>query len=299
MLQPIAPHVARINVFNFVNAYVVETADGMVLVDSGVRPALPLLRNALRALEKPLLGVALTHGHFDHVGCAGEIAREWKVPVWVHRLEAPFLTDKDYYPPADPTVGGALALVNRAMPTLKLDLCDVLEMLPDNGRLDALPGWQIVETPGHSPGHVSLWHEDDRVLLAGDALATADFDAISGLATLHPQKFGRGGSPFTIDWDAARDSVGKLADLEPVVVAAGHGIPMSGGDVPQELREFFRDFAPPAQGRYVTQSVQSDENGVAFLPPAPRDDFALKVGIGALGLAALGALVFQSRARRG
>ena len=299
MLQFIAPHVRRINVFNFVNAYLIETADGTVLVDSGVRQALPLLKHALKSLEKPLVAVVLTHGHLDHAGCAGEIAREWKIPVYAHVLEAPFLTGKDWYPPADPTVGGAMAVVSRALPAKNFDISDVLELFPENGRLEILPGWQILETPGHSPGHVSLWHEDDRVLLAGDALATADFDSFSGLATLHPQKFGRGGSPFTIDWDATRESVGKLADSEPVVVAAGHGIPLEGGDVPQKLREFFHDFAPPVHGRYVGHGAQSDENGITFLPPAPRDDFALKIGAGAMGLAVLGTfLSWKSRGKR-
>ena len=295
-LQPIAPHVWRVNILNFVNAYFIQNADGeFVLVDTGVRPALAQLKGVAVELGRPPVAIILTHGHIDHSGCAGELARAWDVPIYAGRLEAPFLTDLDYYPPADPTVGGALAQVSRLLPPQKFDLSDSLELLPDNGQLDVLKGWQIVETPGHSAGHVGLWHEDDRVLLAGDALCTADMDSLVGLATLKPTQFARGGTPFVPDWGAMKHSLGKLADLEPVTVAAGHGIPLTGGNVPQQLRDFFHSFSPPAHGRYVETPAQSDERGVTFLPPAPPDPLPRNLALGALAGAGVFALLGSAR----
>lgn len=295
-LQPIAPHVWRSNIFNFVNAYFVQNSDGeFVLVDSGVRPALAQLKAAAAELGRPPVAIVLTHGHIDHVGCAGELARAWNVPVYAGRLEKPFLTGVDFYPPGDPTVGGALAQVSRTLPPQKFDISDVLEIYPEDGKLDVLKGWQIIETPGHSPGHVSLWHEDDRVLLAGDALCTADMDSVVGMATLKPTQFARGGTPFVPDWGEMRHSLGKLADLEPATVAAGHGIPMTGGDVPQLLRDFYHNFTPPEHGRYVGTPAQSDESGVTFLPPVPSDPLPRNVAIGALAGAAAFAILGRGR----
>ena len=295
-LEPIAPHVWRSNIFNFVNAYFVQNSDGdFVLVDTGVRPALTQLKAAAAELGRPPVAILLTHGHFDHAGCAGELGRAWNVPVYAGRLEKPFLSGEEAYPPADPTVGGALAQVSRTLPPFKLDISDVLEIYPEDGKLDVLKGWQVIETPGHSPGQVALWHEDDRVLLAGDALCTADMDSLVGMTTLKPTQFARGGTPFVPDWEEARHSLGKLADLEPATVAAGHGVPMTGGDVPQQLRDFYHNFTPPKHGRYVGTPAQTDETGVTFLPPAPPDPLPRNVALGALAGAAMFGIIGRSR----
>ncbi|BCM91463.1 putative metallo-hydrolase YflN [Abditibacteriota bacterium] len=295
-LQPVAPHVWRINIFNFVNAYFVRNAEGeFVLIDTGVRPALTQLKAAAAELGRPPIAILLTHGHFDHAGCAGELARAWNVPVYAGRLEKPFLTGAAAYPPGDPTVGGALAQVSRAIPPLKFDISDVLEIYPQDGKLDVLKGWQVIETPGHSPGHISLWHEDDRILLAGDALCTADMDSVVGMTTLKPTQFARGGTPFVPDWKEMKHSLGKLADLEPATVAAGHGHPMTGGSVPEQLRDFYHEFAPPEHGRYVGTPARTDESGVTFLPPAPPDPLPRNVAIGALAGAAAFAILGRGR----
>lgn len=295
-MELVAPRVHRVNVLNFVNAYCIENGEGeWVLLDTGLRPALSILKGAALEMKRPPVAIVLTHGHIDHIGCAGELAREWGVRVWAHRLERPFLSDESFYPPGDPTVGGALAFVSRAMPPQKFDLRDVLEIFPDDGKFDFLKGWQIVETPGHSPGHVSLWHEDDRVLLAGDAFCTADMDSFVGLTTLKPTQFARGGTPFTPDWEAMKRSLGVLADLEPVIVGAGHGLPISGADTPQKLREFFHSFSPPSHGRYIPEPARSDETGVTFLPPAPPDPLPRNAAIGAVAGALAFAFLGRSR----
>ena len=78
-----------------------------------------------------------------------------------------------------------------------------------NGR--GLPGWRVIETPGHSPGHVSLFRESDGVLIAGDAFVTTKQESLLAVMT---QRQELRGPPmyFTCDWDAARESVQKLWD---------------------------------------------------------------------------------------
>ena len=103
----------------FVNAYFVDARDGgnsWVLVDTGLPNMAALVRRAVEARygsgARPR-AIILTHGHFDHAGNALDLAREWDVPVYAHRLEMPYLTGKSDYPPQDPTVGGALAFLSR------------------------------------------------------------------------------------------------------------------------------------------------------------------------------------------
>lgn len=274
----IAPRVHQISL-GFVNAYAIQNPEsGWVLIDTG----LPLNVSAMKELETefggPPAAIVLTHGHFDHVGGAGELAAKWDVKVYASHLEKPFLVGKSMYPPSDPTVGGPLALMTRVIPQTMFNLTGQLEEIPSGGQLPFLPGWRVLETPGHTPGHVSLWREEDRVLIAGDALATADFDSYVGMATKKKQ-FARGGSPFTPDWIASKISVGKLADLEPSIVGAGHGNPMSGADVSAQLREFERGFHAPEQGRYVEIPAHFDERGVVDLPPAPKDHFTRNAAV--------------------
>jgi hypothetical protein len=124
------------------------------------------------------------------------------------------------------------------------------------------------------------------VLIAGDALATADYDSYIGAITAK-KKLWRAGTPFTCDWGAAERSARMLAELEPRVLACGHGAPMSGADLPGKLRRFAGAFPRPRHGRYVPEPAISDpERGVVSLPPAPADPMPML----AAGLAA-GALL--------
>ncbi len=292
----IAPHVHQIPL-GFVNAYAIQNPEsGWVLIDTGLAFNLDAMKNLESEFGGPPAAIVLTHGHFDHAGNARELAEKWGVRIYASHLEKPFLVGKSMYPPSDPTIGGPLALVTRVIPQIMFNFTGVLEEIPASGSLDFLHGWRAVETPGHTPGHVSLWRESDRVLIAGDALATADFDSYLGMATQKKQ-FARGGSPFTPDWIASKISLGKLADLEPSVVGAGHGQPISGADVPAQLREFERSFHAPERGRYVQTPAHFDENGVTDLPPAPEDHFtknAAKLGGAAVALM-LGAKFLKRR----
>ena len=290
MPTEIAPHVHVIPIA-FVNAYAIHTPDdNWVLVDTGVKLGLPALKNLEKEFGRPPLAIVLTHGHFDHSSNAFELAEQWDVKVWVHPREKPYLDGEEAYPPFDPTVGGALAFLTRFFPTPEYDFGDRLELIPASGELSFLPGWKVIETPGHSPGHISLWDEETKTLLAGDALCTADFDKWPGVIAQKPQQLARSASPVTPDWKAAHDSTSKLAELNPMNIGAGHGIPMSGGDVAGELRDFARDMQTPAHGRYVGESATFAPDGsLIALPSRVKDPLGLGLiaGAGALLTTAL------------
>lgn len=227
MHVPHLPGLTRVTTL-LVNAWLVDAPHGWVLVDTG------LPGYAGRIVNKAELrygkntrphAIVLTHGHIDHAGSAERLARLWNVPVFAHRRELPFLDGRVTYPPADPGIGGALAVLARALPTPSWDLQRRLRPLPLDGRVPFLPGWVWLHTPGHTPGHVSLMRGNDRLLLAGDALCTVDMDAWS----------------FT-DLGAAHASLNGIAALAPWAVAAGHGRPIAGPEVPGLVRELAHAF---------------------------------------------------------
>ena len=104
-----------------------------------------------------------------------------------------------------------------------------------------MPGWRAIHTPGHTPGHVALWRESDRTLLAGDAFITTRQESAYAVLTQKPEMHG---PPryYTPDWDAARESVRKLAALEPELVVTGHGPAMQGPEMRDALRQLAADF---------------------------------------------------------
>jgi glyoxylase-like metal-dependent hydrolase (beta-lactamase superfamily II) len=258
-----------------VNAYIIGEAGGSwVLVDTGTPGNVEKVRAAAHerfgAGAKPE-AIVLTHGHADHSGSAAELSDSWGVPVYTHRLELPFLTGLSAYPPPDPTVGGPFALMSRFMPRRTVHLGEErVRELPAGGEVPGMAGWQWIHTPGHTPGHVCLFHREDRALLAGDALATVDADSFAGMLG-RKQKISRPATPVTPDWNAAERSVREMASLRPRVLAPGHGEPMEGPTVAEELAAFAEDFAAPEHGRYVGEPARFDERGVAWLPPAPPD----------------------------
>ena len=245
---------------------------GWVLVDAGIpRSTSSILEAAGKRFgpgARPA-AIVMTHGHFDHIGALEDLAQRWQVPVYAHRLELPYLNGSASYPPPDPTVGGGLmAWASPLYPTSPVDVSQWLRPLPEDGSVPEMPGWRWVATPGHTPGHIAIWREADRALIAGDAFITtrqeSAYAVLTQAAELH-------GPPmyFTPDWDTARRSVETLAALQPELVVTGHGPALRGEEMRRALDLLARDFdriAVPSSGRYRLNPARP-EDGMAYREP--------------------------------
>lgn len=247
--------------FRIVTACLVGIPEGeesqWVLVDTGLENSSQFILESVHSRfgknSRPQ-AIILTHGHFDHVGSVKELAEYWDVPVYAHTLELPYLTGKKDYPLADPGVGGGLVSgISTTFPHTRIDLEYRIFPLPDHGEVPAMPGWQWVHTPGHTDGHISLFREKDRVLLAADAFTTTKQESLWSVMTQEEQI---GGPPkyFTTDWVEAEKSVKRLVELKPSLVIPSHGKPMAGDELSRHLvylAHHFQEIAVPEQGRFV------------------------------------------------
>ena len=294
-----APDVVRVAT-GIVNAYLVGHAARWILVDTGMPGFASAVRRAADARfgagAKPS-AIVLTHGHFDHSGNVDSLVAAWDVPVYAHALELAYLAGRSQYPPQDPTVGGAMAFLSRAFPRGGQKIVKTT-ILPLPEELPVLPEWRWLHTPGHTAGHISLFRDADRVLLAGDAVLTVNADAWSQQLRRRPELCNPP-SPLTADWEAARESVQTLASLAPYAIGAGHGLPVAGSTVAAALQRFADDFAPPAKGRYVSAPAATGPAGLEWIPPAVPDVLARQAaGAALLVMGGLGFAAAKSRRAR-
>lgn len=283
-LYSVAPGVWRIRDL-FVNMYLIHNnADKKwVLLDAGLKNSAARIRKAAEDLfwpEASPSAIILSHAHFDHIGSLKILADEWDVPIYAHSMEKPYLTGVSSYPPPDPSAGGGLlSLLSFTFPKGPIDISERLVTLPEDGSIPVLPGWKYYHTPGHAPGHISLFRKSDRLLLAGDAVVTTQqesaFDVMLQKTELHgPPKY------FTYNWGSAERSVKLLAGLEPSILATGHGKPMSGEEMRYKLSYLADNFneATPSSGRYVREPALVNRNGVQYTPPHNLTKLLLAVG---------------------
>jgi glyoxylase-like metal-dependent hydrolase (beta-lactamase superfamily II) len=302
-IYAIAPGVWRMKDV-FVNVFIIESQvqPGWVLVDTGLKSSYAKIKNMIAEVMEPGArpqAIILTHGHFDHRGALQQLADEWRIPVFCHHMEVPYLTGKASYPPPDPTVGGGvMASMAFVYPSGPIDVHDHLRELPDDNTVPSLPDWRWIHTPGHTPGHISLFREQDGVLVAGDAIVTTRQESIFSVMT---QKRVVSGPPkyFTPDWGAAARSVKELAALEPNVIATGHGHAMYGNEARQALHKLARRFwqlGMPDKGRYVSEPALFNEEGPTYVPPKSPNYMLLKI-VAATALVVIGYTLYKKNHR--
>lgn len=224
LFRDVADGIHRLEIAH-TNLYLVETGSQVLIVDSGLPAAWPALLLALSDLgygPSDVEGIALTHAHFDHVGTAARAQSEWGVPILVHPADAALAAEPYSYRPEQNRLRyaaghpGGWGPLGRMVAAGALGVRGVRDTVPLDERDAVQASPWIIETPGHTDGHVALSFADRDAVIVGDAIVT--FDPYTG--SIGPQIVA---GAATADSDLALASLDRLVDTEARFVLPGHG----------------------------------------------------------------------------
>lgn len=186
-----------------VHPVAIETGRGLLLVDAGIPGTTDQLAAGLADAGFKLDDVAyvlVTHGDTDHAGGVAEVVERTGATVFAHSAETPFIEGRE-----DPVKDDG---IDADVSPVRVDV-EVVDSVAFRTRAGPV---RVVDTPGHCPGHVSLYLPEERLLVSADALTAMGGDGLAGPIP-----------DFTPDMDAAADSVGRLATFDVDRTLCYHG----------------------------------------------------------------------------
>jgi glyoxylase-like metal-dependent hydrolase (beta-lactamase superfamily II) len=204
---------------SFVNAFLLDSGDGLALIDTGIPGSVPIIVEALRSIGRQpsdIRHILVTHCHGDHSGSLAEIKRLTGAPVTMHPIDAAMVREGQAMRPLRPAPGLINALVYRVLISKAPTEIEPTEIEHQVGDGESLPcGLRAIHVPGHCSGQLAfLWPEHGGVLIAADAAAK-----VSRLAL----------SPAYEDINEGRRSLAKLGAMNFEVACFGHGKAISSG----------------------------------------------------------------------
>ena len=230
--QPVVPGLWAVKI-RFVRAYLLDSGDGLTLIDTGIPGSVPTIREAVRSIGRDLADIRrilVTHCHADHSGSLAELKRLTGAPAGMHPIDAARVREGRSRRPLKAAPGLFSALIVRLMiarAPMNLEPAPIEIEIRDG---EPLPGGlRAIHVPGHCAGQLAfLWPEHGGVLIAADAAANV---------------FGLAPSPAYEDFDEGLRSLSKLAGLPFEVACFGHG-----KVIPSGASARFAEKWPPVAG---------------------------------------------------
>jgi glyoxylase-like metal-dependent hydrolase (beta-lactamase superfamily II) len=222
----LAPHLHRIG-NDIVAAYLVDTVEGVTVIDAGMAGHWHELRAELADMDRTvddIQGVVLTHGDSDHLGFAERLRRDHGVPVHVHEADCAralgeVKPDNSWGRMKLAPTAGFFWYAVRKGGLRTTHLTEVVAV--HDGQVLDLPGApRIIGLPGHSPGSIAIHVPVADAIFVGDGLTTRH--VLTGQRGPQP-------APFTDDPHQALASLRHLEGIQASWVLPGHGTPWSGG----------------------------------------------------------------------
>ena len=209
-----APGVFRVPTLGSnINSFFFTEDDGSItLVDCGLKSAQKKIENAVKFLNRDMSDVKriiFTHSHDDHAGGAAKVVElASSAKVISHEEEQQFL-ESGKTPPQD--YSHFAGLIFRFIPPSRFTPVSVAQTVRDGEVLPIAGGLQVIHTPGHTPGHISLLHKNSGVLITGDSIFNYGFKVAWSL------------SAFCTNFEQSKRTALRFLDLDFSTAAFTHG----------------------------------------------------------------------------
>ncbi|MDJ1481575.1 MBL fold metallo-hydrolase [Cytophagaceae bacterium YF14B1] len=205
-MDEVAKNVYQISLFprNGINCYVIDD----ILIDAGIRSSSTKILTAIK--NKKITKHVLTHAHADHQGSSSQICSTLQIPLWTSELEKENAESGNVvyeYP-------NNRHLIAKFQQKYWAGKGHKVSHVLREG--DTVGSFTVIDTPGHSRGHISFFREKDKVLITGDTLV--NMNLLTTVVGLHQPP-----NLFTTDQAINRKSIQKLFALQPKILCFGHG----------------------------------------------------------------------------
>lgn len=204
--------------------------DTLTLIDTGLKDGashvLDFLRHIGRSPEEISL-IVLTHNHIDHMGGLADIKKHTNAKVAAHRAD---IGIREHPPAAGGRYREPLAQIKSKLQSVFSVLPEDVDMILEGGEtLDCLGGLDVIHTPGHTPGSISLYSQKHKMLFSGDLIRKRR------KKLLLPPKM------VCTDIDQNLESIKKISHYEIEILCFGHGLPLLQDVSPRILDLINRD----------------------------------------------------------
>ena len=209
--------------------YAIQDDDGLTLIDTGLASAAAKIVKELKTINREptdVKRIIITHAHVDHIGGLPKLKALTGAQILCGQREKPYIEASQRMPfaPRKDLKGLMKILQSKPRQMVGTPVDEVLrswESLPM-----VMGGLQVIDTPGHSPGAISLWQPHWKLLFCGDVM-------------MNTPKLRLPFAPFTFDMRENIRSLQRLSELEPSLICFGHGQPLL-ADSARQLRSFTR-----------------------------------------------------------
>ncbi len=212
----IIPGIHAINL-GFVNCYLIEEPDSLTLIDCGIPPSGKKIASYINSIGRPikeLKNILITHSDGDHIGSLADLKELSGAKVYSSAIEAEGIklgksTRKIEFKGFMKIAGW---LMSKRM---KVKPADVDKFLKENDEIPVLGGLLVLETAGHTPGHLSFYLKSTKVLFSGDSFLVKNDKLYTASTSLRQM--------FTWNKEKSGESIMKQTLLKPGIVCPGHG----------------------------------------------------------------------------
>jgi glyoxylase-like metal-dependent hydrolase (beta-lactamase superfamily II) len=237
-MQLIAENIYGVPGMSVGRIYVITGKDGLTVIDASLstktaeklEPQLKTMGLGLSDIKN----ILITHAHPDHIGGLAELQRRTNARTAIHRRDAPVARGEMQVPRPTPAqvdgLGWKLMAALPLNPNITPARVD-LELKGGDKLDDILPGLEVIELHGHSPGQVGYWWPEKRLLIGGDVLMHPSWGLMLPLGGVTP------------DMAEAKRSIRKVAEMDVDIMCFGHGLPFIGNAAAQ-IRAFAAKMKP-------------------------------------------------------